>query len=44
MLACSGALTFSIRTVSISTFSVMTLRIKDLFVTLSTNDTQHNAH
>ncbi len=37
-----GATTFSIKTLIIITFSMMTLSMKGLSVTLSINDTQHN--
>ncbi len=36
-----GATTFSIATLSIKTFIIMTLSKKGLFATLSINDTQH---
>ncbi len=34
-------MTFSIMTLNIMTFSIMTLSIRNLFVTLSINDSQH---
>jgi hypothetical protein len=40
----NGATTFSIKTFSITTLSIMTLSTKDLFATLSINDTKHIQH
>jgi hypothetical protein len=37
-----GATTFSIKTPGLMTFSIMTLSMKGLSLTLSINDTQHN--
>jgi hypothetical protein len=39
-----GAMTFSIRKLSIMTLSIMTFSIMDLFLTLSIKDTQHKRH
>jgi hypothetical protein len=37
-----GAITFRIFILSITTFSMMTLSIKGLYVTLRVKDTEHN--
>ncbi len=36
-----GITTFSMMTLNMMTFSIMTLSINNLFVTLSTNESQH---